>query len=275
MPTPGAVGAAAAGVRSGSAWRRRYEERAVVRAAHNAILWELCEQTPVLIMQVAISSGNFQEKLRGKTLRVRIRMDGRELLTSNAAKARSDERQCALFDFNESTQFVLQGDDVLNFEVLQTHPIFPSRVLGDCLLPLSEVREAFGGVALTRSTGQQVVRELVISVPKRVPEEIVGALQIAVQFQRSTLAAVGGEDALREVVNRRRQAPQAAPVLVTAAVAQPPTRGAPGQVLYTADGGTVQLRSWTDPATRTVQNEAVHTDANGQVIQRVQWMGDE
>lgn len=183
---PGAAGA----VYAGSAWHRRRRQQAIDAAIHDVVCTELYNRTPVLLMKVHITSGTLQGDLRSKGLRVRLSIEKRELLKSEVTKATQAEIQCAQFDFNVGTQFMLQGDDVLCFEVLQYHPILPAKTLGTCLMPLAEVREELGGVSLARSTAQMVVKDLLVTVPKKLPEEVLGGLQVAVEFERSNLGYV-------------------------------------------------------------------------------------
>jgi len=322
MAHVGAVGAVIGARRA--ALRRRFEEQVVTRTMADALLLQLYERTPVLLMKVHVGSASLPVSLRNKSLRARLSVESRELFKSQKVKARPSESQCAHYDFNSTVQFIIQGDDVLCFEILQPHTILPSTTLGKCVLSLSEIREAFGSGPLSQTFGQPLMHELLLTVPKKDPEEILGGMQIVIQLERTNLAVVMSDPNLRallqhglasehnpmedyrvpmqtaslsstiqrrpivvgQIPHQQQSTTQGIPVVVGQIPQQQQLQQQQQhqqqeqqqqqqqqqlQTVRTTDGGLMSTRSWVDPSTGVLQYEAVLTDANGNVVERVHW----
>lgn len=68
----------------------------------------------MLVMKVGIHTASLQQSLLKKVLKAKLTVEGKELLLSEPTKAAPEESQCARFDFNVATSFILEGIDDLN-----------------------------------------------------------------------------------------------------------------------------------------------------------------
>lgn len=165
------------------------------RREYDSLLEDLYDQTPVVVMHMVIGSATLEEKLRDKGLRIRVKSGDRELLTSKTIKASKEGVGLgAQYDFEVAALFALQGDEKLCLEVLKPHMVLPTKTIGRSSVSISELREAFGGMALTRAQGAVVQELLVYETPSGKSEKVLGTLQVSVSFEQTTLAALAGGD---------------------------------------------------------------------------------
>lgn len=186
----GTVAGAHVAYAHGGYWRRR-DELLMRRLAQEQTIRELYEQTPVTLMRMTIGTATLQERLREKGLRVRFRIADRELLTTVTTKAQQGgEGQGAQFTFNVQAVYALQGDEPLVFDIIKPNIVMPNKTVGRSMVALSELREALGGRALTRTQGQAVIKDLLVNDTKA-PDEVLGTLRVQVSFEQTNLAALG------------------------------------------------------------------------------------
>lgn len=277
----------------GRYWERRY----LNRLAHELELDRLYEQTPILLIRVEILSASLRSNLKKTSLRVHL-FNGdekrKELFKSKAIKAQTDETQCAQFVFNTGVQFVFQGEQVLTFELQQPHMVLPGKKIGRCMLPLSEIQESIGGVRFTRIPDQPLLRELIMNDLEK-PDDLVGGLQISLRFKRTNLLAALEYQEVRDFLDMQDRMSgyydpyydtrgyydarlpystvPSVPISSVPISSVPVSTVPPGaaQVLNTADGGQMRVRSWTDPSTGVVRHEARRIDSDGFEVERVEW----
>jgi len=161
--------------------------------------------------------------------------------------------------------------------------VLPGKKIGRSMLPLSEVQESIGGVRFTRIPDQPLLRELIIHDLEK-PDDLLGGLQISLRFKRTNLLAALDLQEVRDFLERqegmsgtvdtRRAGSVLSSDLPAYSPASVPISGVPvggTQVLRTADGGQMQIRSWTDPSTGLVRHEARRIDSEGFEVERVEW----
>jgi len=150
------------------------------------------QSQPVLAFDICMQHVDVHRELAHTSLKLKFRMNGLTYLKSAAVQPAPNVNGAPRINCNVSGTSLLEGDDVLRFELCKPSFLGSSRTLASCSVPLAEV---LGTEQDHGACGRLWDLELLSNGTGKV----LGNLAVRIGFQKSTFEAVDGMKLLRAV----------------------------------------------------------------------------